>query len=701
MNAVPRRIPVPAFLLLFVLLAASPLAADPTSAVESRRAVENLVRERASAAERADREGSIAASQAEGFTMQAEEARLAAASASDSAEIVRLARAERIAIRRSQLASLRARLSADRLRRVEADLAHREFELERLVNRASRDQVMLEIEESPPAEERIEEVRAAARVTWDELMLRLRIAGTQKRQVDSEVRRAAAGRERLELALLRLEAQGSRAVESPDLVRENRGLLVELVEGYGEDERELALLAAHLAAHRAALLQEVRSYTDFDDELGRRLIEARVRALFTPSGGVGFSHVGVALALALAIYLLLHVLRRAGAARAGDTIAPARVERRRNAAIGFLAFALLLVLTALAVALGYVPLAAYILPRGLATLAVLVAAGWGARRLLRAGFSRHILRNLVILGVVVAVTAMTLAWIWGISLRPSLILLFRYSMPRMRRIVSLGGLCILVAAFLYAAQRIVSAVVRIVTRPSHRDGSDDYERRFDTVEQVLRRVTTVVVLLAGTLLILREFGFDVMPLLAGAGIAGIALGLGAQSLVKDFLSGFFILMENQYRVGDVIRIGDRSGQVEQFGLRTTVLRGLDGIVHIIPNGEITSVSNMTHEWSRCVLDIDVAYESDLGKVQATLVDVGRALKTDETFGPLILEEPQVLGVEAFKDSSICVRVLVKTRPMKQWDVAREMRLRIKRAFDHAGIEIPFPQRVVHTRESSS
>jgi small conductance mechanosensitive channel len=182
------------------------------------------------------------------------------------------------------------------------------------------------------------------------------------------------------------------------------------------------------------------------------------------------------------------------------------------------------------------------------------------------------------------------------------------------------------------------------------------------------------------------------------GIAGLAIGFGAQTLVKDFLTGFFILMENQYRVGDVVKIGDHSGLVEKIKLRTTVLRDLAGAVHIIPNGEVQSVNNMTYEWSRVVLDIGVAYKEDVDKVMAVLQDVGKKMRQDEHFGQIMLEDPQILGVDDFGDSQVTVKMLAKTCPLKQWEVARELRRRIKHAFDREAIEIPFPHRTLFMRK---
>ncbi len=196
---------------------------------------------------------------------------------------------------------------------------------------------------------------------------------------------------------------------------------------------------------------------------------------------------------------------------------------------------------------------------------------------------------------------------------------------------------------------------------------------------------------------LREIGLDITPLLAGAGVAGLAIGFGAQSLIKDVIAGFFILMEDQFHVGDVIQAAGVSGQVERMSLRTTIVRDLQGTVHFIPNGEIKVASNLTKEWSRAVLEVGIDYQEDLDRTLHVLAEVGRELAADASFGPMVLEPPQVLGVESLGESQVTLRLLIKTLPSKQWDVARELRRRIKNRFDREKIALPYPHRVVITR----
>jgi moderate conductance mechanosensitive channel len=224
------------------------------------------------------------------------------------------------------------------------------------------------------------------------------------------------------------------------------------------------------------------------------------------------------------------------------------------------------------------------------------------------------------------------------------------------------------------------------------------EQRLQTLSGVISGTVSVFLFIVAAVLILQQLDLPIGPLIAGAGIAGIAIGFGAQSLVRDFISGFFILFENQFRVGDVIRIGETGGLVERITLRATCLRDIHGVVHIIPNGEITRVSNLTFSWSRHVADIGVSYRSDPDQVIEVLKQVGREMLRDEVFGQLLLEEPEVPGLREFADSALIFRVLLKTRPLKQWIVGYEYQRRLKYAFDAAGIEIPYPHRTVYHRQ---
>ena len=222
-------------------------------------------------------------------------------------------------------------------------------------------------------------------------------------------------------------------------------------------------------------------------------------------------------------------------------------------------------------------------------------------------------------------------------------------------------------------------------------------QRAGTIGAVMSSITTAVVWAIALFTILAEFGVNLGPLIAGAGIVGVALGFGAQSLVKDFLSGMFMLVEDQFGVGDIIDVGDASGTVEGVSLRTTRLRDVEGTVWHFPNGTIQRVANKSQQWSRALIDFQVAYETDLVLAKDIIKRVADTLWQDEIFGVHILEEPEVWGVEAFGPDGVSIRLVVKTTPSLQWKVMRELRQRMKNAFDAEGIEIPFPQRTVWVR----
>ena len=223
-------------------------------------------------------------------------------------------------------------------------------------------------------------------------------------------------------------------------------------------------------------------------------------------------------------------------------------------------------------------------------------------------------------------------------------------------------------------------------------------QRSKTIGDLFKSIVTgVLVGIIGTMM-LSEVGVDIAPIIASAGIIGIALGFGAQSLVKDFLSGVFMIVEDQYGVGDVIDVGEAIGTVEAVTLRVTRLRDLNGTVWYVPNGEILRVGNMSQNWARAVVDVSVAYSEDLNRVRRVLSEIAHDLWDDDDFRELIIEEPEVTGVEMLAADSVNLRVMIKTLPMEQWAVARELRQRIKARFDHEGIEIPFAQRVVWHRD---
>ena len=223
--------------------------------------------------------------------------------------------------------------------------------------------------------------------------------------------------------------------------------------------------------------------------------------------------------------------------------------------------------------------------------------------------------------------------------------------------------------------------------------------RATSLGQLAKNVTSVVVVSIAFIMILGELGFNLAPLLAGAGVLGVALGFGAQSVVADFLSGVFMLLEDQYGVGDIVDLGEASGVVEDVHLRVTRLRAVDGVVWYVRNGEVIRVGNMSQNWSRALLDIGVAYDSDVAHVRQLIDEEARQLAGEEPWSELILDEPEVWGVEQLAADSIVIRLVVKTLPGEQWGVAREIRQRVKARFDAEGVEIPFPQRTVWMRNA--
>ena len=215
-------------------------------------------------------------------------------------------------------------------------------------------------------------------------------------------------------------------------------------------------------------------------------------------------------------------------------------------------------------------------------------------------------------------------------------------------------------------------------------------KRAYTLTHIVRDVAHIVILFVGMTMILSEVGVDLKPLLAAAGLGGLAIGFGAQSLVKDLISGFFILWENSVRVGDVVEVAGVAGLVEEVELRTIKLRDVSGNVHVVPNGVIDKVKNMTKDYSYYVFDIGVAYRENVDEVMRVLQEIAVDLRRDSRFADDILEPLEMLGVDQFKDSAVMIKCRIKTEPLKQWRVGREMNRRIKNTFDAKGIEIPFP-----------
>lgn len=247
-------------------------------------------------------------------------------------------------------------------------------------------------------------------------------------------------------------------------------------------------------------------------------------------------------------------------------------------------------------------------------------------------------------------------------------------------------------AALYLAVRLSSRrIVRLVARNSHRGSDEDRENRASTLVGVFRYATNLALFGGGVVVLLDEAGIPVVPLMGGAAVLGLAVAFGAQNLIRDYFSGFMILLEDQYGVNDVVRIGGVAGLVENITLRVTVLRDLEGVLHFIPHGQVTAVSNMTHGWSRAQFDIPVPHDANLDFVMSEFVRLGTGLRADPAFGPKIVDDPEMLGVETLDATAVGVRFLVKTRPLQQWAVKRELLRRIKLRLDELGIGLPPPR----------
>lgn len=227
---------------------------------------------------------------------------------------------------------------------------------------------------------------------------------------------------------------------------------------------------------------------------------------------------------------------------------------------------------------------------------------------------------------------------------------------------------------------------------------DERRKRAHTLGATFQRVLSILIWTVASLMVLRELDVDITPVLTGAGIVGFAIGFGAQSLVKDIIAGVFLIAENQIRIGDVAEINGIGGAVEEINLRTVVLRDLEGVVHTVANGEIRTLANRTKDFSYYVIDIGVGYDDDTDRIVDAVRETAAGLMGDAAFSASILQPIEVLGVDAFKASEVTLRFRIKTLPLKQWEVGRELRRRIKKSFDEKGIRIPFPQMEVTLRK---
>ncbi len=275
------------------------------------------------------------------------------------------------------------------------------------------------------------------------------------------------------------------------------------------------------------------------------------------------------------------------------------------------------------------------------------------------------------------------------------------------------AILVVTAVLAFGLGRVVRRVARRLADPRHGGRLTEIapggeatfldprrELRVESLAQVIVSITTAVIWTVGIMVALGAFDINLGPLIASAGIVGVALGFGAQSLVKDFLSGLFMLAEDQFGVGDVIDVGEAAGVVESLSLRTTSLRSVDGTLWHVPNGEILRVGNMSQDWARAVLDIGVAYDASVDTAREVITAVATAMVDDPDYDNVILEEPDIQGIQDLSADAVVIRMSIKTLPGQQWGVARELRRRIKLALDDADIAIPFPQRQLWIRTDS-
>lgn len=272
-------------------------------------------------------------------------------------------------------------------------------------------------------------------------------------------------------------------------------------------------------------------------------------------------------------------------------------------------------------------------------------------------------------------------------------------------LISEGPSIILIIILLFVSLKLLNIIIRRIKKiftsralKSDDAGSQETEKRMNTLLGIIKAIGRIIIWSVFIMILLKKLGADIAPILAGAGILGLAVGFGAQELVRDFISGFFMIMENQIRTGDVVIINGTGGLVEKIELRTVTLRDLSGVVHVFQNGKINTMSNMTKEWSAMVFDIGVAYKEDVDNVMKVMQETGEELMNDSAFKDKIIEPLEIFGLDNFGDSEVVIKARIKTLPIEQWTVGREYRKRLKKAFDEKGIEIPFPHTTVYWGE---
>ena len=265
-----------------------------------------------------------------------------------------------------------------------------------------------------------------------------------------------------------------------------------------------------------------------------------------------------------------------------------------------------------------------------------------------------------------------------------------YFEPIVQWLITTGARILLIVVLTLLALRVSRFLSTKIFALSKAEKDPEFQKRADTLGSTIRYVLAIVIIIVAAITVMGELGIQIGPILATAGIVGVAIGFGAQSLVQDVISGFFILLEDAIRLGDVVQIEDKGGVVERMTLRMVILRDLSGNLHYIRNGQIQVITNMTKDYSRYVFDIGVAYREDVDEVIEVIKKVDEELRNDVAFKEDILEPIEILGLDQFADSAVIIKARTKTRPIKQWAVGREFNKRLKKAFDEKGIEIPFP-----------
>lgn len=261
-------------------------------------------------------------------------------------------------------------------------------------------------------------------------------------------------------------------------------------------------------------------------------------------------------------------------------------------------------------------------------------------------------------------------------------------------LITVGFKVILICLAVIITDKIITIALNRFSKSLGKE-DENYSQRIQTLFSISKSVLKFIIAAIGLMLILQVLGINIGPILAAAGVAGIAIGFGSQRLVEDFISGFIMLINNQIRVGDVVQVNDKSGVVENFTLNTVILRDLSGNVHFIRNGKIDIITNMTKDYSYALFDIGVSYKEDMDKIKNVLYAIGEEMSQREEFSNDILAPIEVLGIDKFEDSAVIVKARIKTKPNKQWNIQREFNFRLKKKFDENGIEMPFPQSTVH------